>query len=97
MDAKATTEADTLSGYLTSKFDCDVSVVESDAVRFRIECDPRHRIYVLREFLADAGAATIIEIIEAGDLIEELENSDSPQYRAIERTGIRVVDATYAK
>ncbi len=97
MDAKATTEANTLSGYLTSEFHCHVSVVLSDTVRFRIESDPRHRIYIPREFLADAGAATIIEMIEADDLIDELENSDSPQYRAVEGSGIRVVDDTYGK
>ncbi len=97
MDAKATTEANMICDYLISEFHCHVSAILGDAVRFRIEADPSHWIYIPQEFFADTEAATIIEMIEAGDLIDELENSDSPQYRAIERTGIRVVDATYAK
>lgn len=97
MDAKATTEANMICDYLISEFHCHVSAIPGDAVRFRIEADPSHWIYIPQEFFADTEAATIIEMIEAGDLIDELENSDSPQYRAIERTGIRVVDATYAK
>ena len=97
MDAKATTEANMICDYLISEFHCHVSALLGDAVRFRIEADPGHWIYIPQEFFADTEAATIIEMIEAGDLIDELENSDSPQYRAIERTGIRVVDATYAK
>ena len=97
MDAKATTEANMICDYLMSEFHCHVSVLIGDAVRFRIEADPSHWIYIPQEFFADTEAATIIEMIEAGDLIDELENSDSPQYRAIERTGIRAVDAAYAK
>ena len=99
MDARATTEANTICDYLTSEFHCHVSLQLSDVVRFRIESDPRHRIYIPREFLADTdgGAATIIEMIDADDLIDKLESSDSPQYRAFERGGIRVVDDTYGK
>lgn len=97
MDAKATTEANMICDYLISEFHCHVSALLGDAVRFRIEAEPSHWIYIPQEFFADTEVATIIEMIEAGDLIDELENSDSPQYRAIERTGIRVVDATYAR
>ncbi len=97
MDAKATTEANMICDYLMSEFHCHVSAMLGDAVRFRIEADPSHRIYIPQEFFADTGAATIIEIIAAHDLIDELEPYDSPQYRAIERSGIRVVDDTYGK
>ena len=97
MDAKETTEANLICDYLSSQFHCHVLATRGDAVRFHIQADPSHWVYIPQEFFADTGAAKIIEIIEAGDLIEELENSDSPQYRAIERTGIRVVDDTYAK
>jgi len=99
MDARAITEADTLSVYLMSEFHCHVLILPSDVVRFHIQADPSHWIYISREFLSDTngGATKIIEMIEAGDLIEALENADSPQYRAIERNGICVVDDTYAK
>ncbi len=97
MDAKAITEANMICDYLMSEFHCHVFKDLNDAVRFRIESDPPHWIYIPQEFFADTGAAAIVEIIEANDLIDELESSDSPQYRAIESTGIRVVDATYAK
>lgn len=97
MDAKARAEANMICDYLSSVFHCHVFATLGDAVRFQIQADPSHWVYIPKEFFADTGAARIIEIIEAGDLIEELENSDSGQYRAIERTGIRVVDATYAK
>ena len=99
IDARGTAEANTIRDYLTTEFSCLVLERLSDVVRFRIESDPRHWIYIPLEFLVDndGGPATIIEMIGGADLIDNLKSSDSPQYRAIQRDGIRVVDETYGK
>ena len=99
MDARGSTEANTIRDYLTTEFSCLVLERLSDVVRFRIESDPRHRIYIPLEFLVDkdGGPAAIIEMINKADLIDTLKSSESPQHRAIQRDGIRVVDETYGK
>ncbi len=98
-DARGSAEANTIRDYLTTEFSCLVLERLSDVVRFRIESDPRHRIYIPLEFLVDkdGGPAVIIEMIGRADLIDTLKSSKSPQYRAIQRDGIRVVDETYGK
>jgi hypothetical protein len=98
-DARGSAEANTIRDYLTTKFSCLVLERLSDVVRFRIESDPRHRIYIPLEFLVDkdGGPAAIIEMINKADLIDTLKSSESPQHRAIQRDGIRVVDETYGK
>ena len=99
MDVRGNTEADTILDYLTTEFSCLVLERLSDVVRFRIESDPRHWIYIPLEFLVakDGGPAAIIEMIGRADLIDTLKSSESPQYRAIQRDGIRVVDETYGR
>ncbi len=55
MDAKATTEANMICDYLVSEFHCHVSALLGDAVRFRIEADPGHWIYIPQEFFCGYG------------------------------------------
>ena len=64
--------------------------------RYRIETDPPHWIYISYEFLADAGAAAVIEIID-DRVVEPLKGSTNSQWIAIESTGVRNVDETYGK
>ena len=64
--------------------------------RYRIETDPPHWIYISYEFLADAGAAAVIEIID-DRVVELLKGSTNSQWTAIESTGVRNVDETYGK
>ncbi len=99
IDARGTAEANTIRDYLVTEFSCLVLERLSDVVRFRIESDPRHWIYIPLEFLVgkDGGPAAIIDMIGSADLIDTLKSSDSPQHRAIQRDGIRVVDETYGK
>ncbi|MEE8286748.1 MAG: DUF6316 family protein [Gammaproteobacteria bacterium] len=99
VDARGSAEANTIRDYLTTEFSCLVLERLSDVVRFRIESDPRHWIYIPLEFLVDkdGGPAAIIEMINKADLIDTLKSSESPQHRAIQRDGIRVVDETYGK
>ena len=98
-DARGTAEANTIRDYLSTEFSCLVLERLSDVVRFRIESDPRHWIYIPREFLVDkdGGPSAIKEMIDKAHLIDTLKSSDSPQHRAIQRDGIRVVDETYGK
>ncbi len=98
-DARGTAEANTIRDYLSTEFSCLVLERLSDVVRFRIESDPRHWIYIPREFLVDkdGGPAAIKEMIGKAHLIDTLKSSDSPQHRAIQRDGIHVVDETYGK
>ncbi len=64
--------------------------------RYKIETDPPHWIYISYEFLADAGAAAVIEIID-DRVVEHLKESTNSQWIAIESTGVRNVDETYGK
>ncbi len=53
VDARGSAEANTIRDYLTTEFSCLVLERLSDVVRFLIESDPRHWIYIPLEFLVD--------------------------------------------